>query len=152
MAYVTAADSARGSTQSLKYRTTFGSNQLNEEDVGIFKILNDDYNAGQVDPNLSLDITVSPLDGELNLIKGQCKRIVFSYKFPNNLRQFVIHSAKIVDPSAGKYVTWCGLYLKKVDQYLIEMNSSDGKLLLTGWTKFSVRQPCRCWLESNALP
>ena len=62
----------------------------------------------------NIDITVKPLDGGQELVKGQCKRIVFSYTFPKNVKTYVVHSAKVKDAAPGKYVTWCGIYLKKV--------------------------------------
>ena len=77
---------------------------------------NDVQNHGSAVPD-SIEITATPLDGGLDLIKGQCKRIVFSYKFPTNVRAYVIHSAEVQDAAPGKYITWCGIFLKKVYIY-----------------------------------
>ena len=109
----------------------------NTEDklAGEFQILNE-YNKGNEDPDLTIDITPTPIDGGLELVKGQCKRIVFSYYFPKDLKRHVTHYAEVKDATPGKYVTWCGFYLKKVDHLQLNVFFYIGCCL--GWEKFSL--------------
>ena len=88
--------------------------ETKEDLFGEFKVLGGDNNVGIDDPNLELNIIATPLDGGLELVKGQCKRIVFSYVFPKNMRRQVTHYAEVQDAAPGKFVTWCGFVIKKV--------------------------------------
>eukprot|EP00090_Calanus_glacialis_P002056 TRINITY_DN11545_c0_g1_i1.p1 TRINITY_DN11545_c0_g1~~TRINITY_DN11545_c0_g1_i1.p1 ORF type:complete len:1257 (-),score=209.03 TRINITY_DN11545_c0_g1_i1:263-3970(-) len=119
-AFVMGGDTAGGSSQNLKTSRYISSHESNNEVkevetmAGEFSIL-DEKNHGKEVPD-SIEITATPLDGGLDLIKGQCKRIVFSYKIPTNVRAYVTHSAEVQHAAAGKYVTWCGVFLKKVGE------------------------------------
>ena len=64
----------------------------------------------------NLDITTTPEGGNTDLVRGHCKRIVFSYAFPSNAKYYVSHMAMNGLHDSGKYVTWCGLHVKKVGE------------------------------------
>ena len=61
----------------------------------------------------TIEITATPENGT-DLIKGQCKRIVFSYKFPPKANYFATHLVENLGFTKNNYVTWCGLFVKKV--------------------------------------
>ena len=64
----------------------------------------------------TLAITATPEGGNNDLVKGHCKRIVFSYDFPVGAKYWVSHIAMNGMHDQNKYITWCGLYVKKVIQ------------------------------------
>ena len=68
----------------------------------------------------NLEITVKPEGGNFDLVKGHCKRIVFSYSFPKDARYYVSHIAMNGVHTRGKYITWCGLFVKKVIQCFLK--------------------------------
>ena len=47
-------------------------------------------------------------------VKGHCKRITFTYLFPKRARYYVAHIAMNGVHDRGKYVTWCGIFVKEV--------------------------------------
>ena len=62
----------------------------------------------------NIEITATPEGGNNDLVKGHCKRITFSYLFPERARYYVAHIAMNGVHDREKYVTWCGLFIKEV--------------------------------------
>ena len=62
----------------------------------------------------NIEITATPEGGNTDLVKGHCKRITFEYLFPERARYYVAHIAMNGVHDRGKYVTWCGLFVKEV--------------------------------------
>ena len=62
----------------------------------------------------NIEITATPEGDNTDLVKGHCKRITFSYTFPERARYYVAHIAMNGVHDRGKYVTWCGLFVKEV--------------------------------------
>ena len=81
--------------------------------VGEFDIENE-YETDNEDASTVVEITSRFIDGGADLVKGQCKRIVFTYELPPNIHRNIVHSVQIQNEAPGKYVTWCGLFLKNV--------------------------------------
>ena len=135
-AFVT-GDNTDGTTvtdQQLKYESSMaehGNNNINKYEnnkvAGTFKINSAvvSYISSKLNVQLvyfqdfgseytgEIEITATT-EGGLDLIKGECKRIVFSYKFPDKKRYYATHVVENLGFDSGNFVTWCGLFLKKV--------------------------------------
>ena len=66
----------------------------------------------------NIEITATPEGENWDLVKGHCKRITFSYLFPKRARYYVAHIAMNAAHDKKKYVTWCGIFVKKVKNCL----------------------------------
>jgi hypothetical protein len=53
------------------------------------------------------------MDGNMNLVKGTCKRIIFSFTLPKFAEPIQFHVENL-DFNNNKFVHWCGLQVKKV--------------------------------------
>jgi hypothetical protein len=61
----------------------------------------------------SISITVNPLDGNYNLVKQTCKRIIFSIVLPKFV-QPIKFNVENLGFDSKKFVHWCGFFVKKV--------------------------------------
>ena len=78
-------------------------------------------------------------------VKGHCKRIVFSYSFPAGAKYWVTHIAMNGRHNQGKYVSWCGLYIKKVSGKETWVTTT-----VQGWGELAVRPAQQRPLEPHA--
>lgn len=89
------------------------------------------YSKNYEDPfSGNIEITATPEGGNTDLVKGHCKRITFSYTFPERARYYVAHIAMNGVHDRGKYVTWCGLFLKEVCEVCYHQMRPLGFLLV----------------------
>ena len=63
----------------------------------------------------SINITVTTVDGNFDLVKKTCKRIIFSFKLPK-FAEPIKFQVKNLNFDNNIFVHWCGFQVKKVSQ------------------------------------